>query len=229
MKYSITDDIVLIPEDIDPFSNPLWALFLRVQQNSLWEQYLAEITLPTDVYSIAFRIFPTDTMLITTYDLMGIQQVIYKSFQKLSNETQEKLTERKSIIIVSFDSSPLFKYPTIEVEMLIFGDLNDDIKQDLKENTITNVFAEVGDVPIIQDFFKLEYGSLIQEFFLPIPEKNTLVGLFNLRDNGTDLTSSQQEQLEFMATRNVFEFDLSTIFKDDFKIKCFTEFLKNEK
>ena len=229
MKYSITDDIVLIPEDIDPFSNPLWALFLRVQQNSLWEQYLAEITLPTDVYSIAFRIFPTDTMLTTTYDLMGIQQVIYKCFQKLTNETKEKLNKRKSIFIVSFDSSPLFKYPTIELEILIFGDLNDDIKQDLKENTITNVFAEVGDVPIIQDFLKLEYGSLIQEFFLPIPEKNTLVGLFNLRDNGTDLTSSQQEQLEFLATRNIFEFDISSIFIDDFKMKCFTEFLNDEK
>ncbi len=227
MKYSITDDIVLIPEDIDPFSNPLWALFLRVQQNALWEQYLAKITLPTDVYSIAFRIFPTDTMLTTTYDLMGIQQVIYKSLQKLTNETKEKLIKRKSIIIVSFDSSPLFKYPTIELELLILGDLNDDIKQELKENAITSVFEEVGDVPIVQDYFKLSYQDIIQEFFLPIPERNTLTGLFNLRNNGNDLSSSQQEQLEFLATRSVFEFDLSTIFSEDFQIKCFVEFLND--
>jgi hypothetical protein len=225
MKYSITDDIVLIPEDIDPFSNPLWALFLRVQQSALWEQYLSQITLPTDVYSIAFRIFPTDTMLTTTSDLMGIQQAIYKSFQNLTNETKEKLTERKSIIIVSFDSSPLFKYPTIEIEILILGDLSDELKQDLKQNSITNVFSEVGDIPILQDFFKLKYEDIIQEFFLPIPEKNTLTGLFNLRNYGNDLTSSQQEQLEFLATRNIFELDLSTIFSDDFQIKSFNEFL----
>lgn len=228
MKYSITNDVVLIPNDIDPFSNPLWALFLRVQQNALWEQYLAEITLPTDVYSIAFRIFPTDTMLTTSFDLIGIKKVVGNTFKNLHPNSGEVLKGSKGIVIISFDSSPLYKYPSIELELLIFGDIDDDIKQDLKENAITNVFAEVGDVPILQDFFKLNYQDIIQEFFLPIPEMNTLKGLFNLRNNGNDLTSSQQEQLEFLASRNVFEFDLSTIFSKDFKIKSFGEFLNDE-
>lgn len=225
MKYSLATDIVIIPPEIDPFSNPLWALFLRLRQNTLWDEFLKDVEYPIDLYSICFRMFPTEMMMLQSFDLNGINKIICDSLSNLSDKTKEEIQNRKSVAVISMDANPLYKYPVIEIQLLFLGQVSDDSKFELKNESITTIFGLTGDVPIVEEVYRAEPPQFVDLCYLPVPEKNELNGLFNLRNKEGDLTENQIEELEFVATTNIFELDLIQLFKGDYTIKLFHDYL----
>lgn len=225
MKYSLATDIVIIPPEIDPFSNPLWALFIRLRQNTLWDEFLMDVEYPIDLYSICFRMFPTEMMMLQSYDLNGINRIICDSLSNLSVKTKEGIQNLKSVAVISMDANPLYKYPVIEIQLVFLGQVSDDSKFELKNESITTIFGLTGDVPIIEEENRAEPHNFVDLCYLPVPEKNELNGLFNLRNKEGDLTENQIEELEFVATTNIFEIDLIQLFKGDYTIKLFNDYL----
>ena len=225
MKYSLATDIVIIPPEIDPFSNPLWALFIRLRQNNLWDSFLKDVEYPIDLYSITFRMFPTEMMMLQSYDLNGINKIICDSLSNLSDKTKQEIQELKSVAAISLDANPLYKYPVIEIQIVFLGQISDDSKFDLKNESITTIFGLTGDVPIVEDLYRVEPHQFVDSCYLPVPEKNDLNGLFNLRNNEGDLTEKQIEEIEFVATTNIFELNLIQLFKGHYTIKLFDDYL----
>ena len=225
MKYSLATDIVIIPSDIDPFSNPLWALFMRLRQNKLWDDFLQDVEYPIDLYSVCFRMFPTEMMMLQSYDLNGINKIICDSLSNLSDKTKEEIQNLKSVAVISLDANPLYKYPVIEIQIVILGQISDDSKFDLKNESITTIFGLTGDVPIIEEEYRAEPHNFVDLCYLPVPEKNELNGFFNLRNDERELTEKQIEELEFVATTNIFELDLIQLVKGEYTIKLFHDYL----
>jgi hypothetical protein len=225
MKYSLATDIVIIPSEIDPFSNPLWALFMRLRQNTLWDEFLKDVEYPIDLYSICFRMFPTEMMMLQSYDLKGINKMICDSLSNLSVKTKEEIQNLKSVAVISMDANPLYKYPVIEIQIVFLGEISDDSRFELKNESITTIFGLTGDVPIVEEEYRAEPHNFVDLCYLPVPEKNELNGLFNLRNDERDLTENQMEELEFAATTNIFELDLAQLFKGDYTIKLIKEYL----
>ena len=225
MKYSLATDIVIIPPDIDPFSNPLWALFIRLRQNTLWDEFLKDVEYPIDLYSICFRMFPTEITMLQYYDLLGINKIISDSISNLSDKTKEEIQNLKSVAVISLDANPLFKYPVVEIQIVILGQITEDSKFELKNESITTIFGLTGDVPIIEEEYRAEPHNFVDLCYLPVPEKNELNGLFNLRNNEGDLTEKQIEEIEFVASTNIFELNLIQLFKGHYTIKLFDDYL----
>lgn len=226
MKYSLATDIVIIPTEFDPFANPLWALFMRLRQNILWYDFLTDVGYPIDLYSICFRMFPTEMMMLQSYDLNGINKIICNSLSDLSDRTKKEIELLKSVAVISLDANPLYKYPVIEIQIVILGQISDYSKFDLKNESITTIFGLTGDIPIIEEEYRAEPQNLVDFCYLPIPEKNELSGLFNLRNNERELTENQIEELEFVSTTNIFELNLQKLFEGEYTIKLFEKYIK---